>query len=124
MFGSGPRWVLSGTSMTSFLQRFSVSIWAAARRGLRGLGRRVQSTPWLSDWVYAPVPERHPDADYRDYNGWYFGLLDQQERMLADGPRMSFYHAMISREVRPGDRVIDLGTGTGVLAAWSVTFQL
>ncbi len=105
--------------MTTFLQRFSVGFWSALRRALGRLGRRVQSTPWLSGWVYAPVPERHPDADYRDYNRWIFSVLDQQECMLADRPRMTFYQRLIEQGVRPGDRVIDLGTGTGVLAAWA-----
>jgi protein arginine N-methyltransferase 1 len=39
--------------------------------------------------------------------------------MLADRPRMDFYHTAISRHVKPGDRVIDLGTGTGILAAFA-----
>ncbi len=39
--------------------------------------------------------------------------------MLADRPRMDFYHTAIARHVRPGDRVIDLGTGTGILAAFA-----
>jgi len=39
--------------------------------------------------------------------------------MLADQPRMNFYHAAIERHVHPGDRVIDLGTGTGILAAFA-----
>ncbi len=39
--------------------------------------------------------------------------------MLSDRPRMDFYHAAIERHVRPGDRVIDLGTGTGILAAFA-----
>lgn len=39
--------------------------------------------------------------------------------MLADGPRMAFYHAAIERHIRPGDHVIDLGTGTGILAAFA-----
>lgn len=37
--------------------------------------------------------------------------------MLADKRRMAFYHAAITRHIHPGDRVIDLGTGTGILAA-------
>ncbi len=113
------RWVLSGSIMFSTLQGLSVSFWSASRRGLHRLGRWVQSRPALSGWVYAPVPERNPDADYRDYNGWLFGLMDQQERMLGDRPRMDFYHTLIADGVRAGDRVIDLGTGTGVLAAWA-----
>lgn len=36
--------------------------------------------------------------------------------MLADGVRMRAYEAAIARTVHPGDVVVDLGTGTGVLA--------
>jgi type I protein arginine methyltransferase len=32
---------------------------------------------------------------------------------------MAFYHAAIDRHIQPGDRVIDLGTGTGILAAFA-----
>lgn len=39
--------------------------------------------------------------------------------MLADRPRMTFYHETIERHIMPGDRVIDLGTGTGILAAFA-----
>jgi len=39
--------------------------------------------------------------------------------MLADRRRMDFYHAAIARHIHPGDRVIDLGTGTGILAAFA-----
>lgn len=60
---------------------------------------------------------RPPAERYRDFNGRYFADFYEQERMLADGPRMAFYHAAIQRHVHPGDRVIDLGTGTGILAA-------
>jgi protein arginine N-methyltransferase 1 len=46
-----------------------------------------------------------------------FASFHEQERMLADRPRMSFYAQAIARHIQPGDRVIDLGTGTGILAA-------
>ena len=46
-----------------------------------------------------------------------FAGFHEQERMLADRRRMDFYHAAIARHIQPGDRVIDLGTGTGILAA-------
>ena len=39
--------------------------------------------------------------------------------MLADEQRMAFYHNAINRHIKPGDRVIDLGTGTGILAAFA-----
>jgi protein arginine N-methyltransferase 1 len=32
---------------------------------------------------------------------------------------MAFYHAAVARHIQPGDRVIDLGTGTGILAAFA-----
>lgn len=62
---------------------------------------------------------RHASAAerYREYNGRMFASFHEQERMLADQARMGFYHAAIRRHIRPGDRVIDLGTGTGILAA-------
>ena len=48
----------------------------------------------------------------------FFSDLHTQERMLADKQRMAFYHEAIERKIKTGDRVIDLGTGTGILAAF------
>ena len=38
------------------------------------------------------------------------------EQMLADSVRLNAYHAAIERYVTPQDHVMDVGTGTGVLA--------
>jgi protein arginine N-methyltransferase 1 len=62
---------------------------------------------------------RLPDEGHRDNNRRYFSGFHEQERMLADRPRMEFYHAAIARHIQPGDHVIDLGTGTGILAAFA-----
>lgn len=79
---------------------------------LRRLGARLLAA--LRGW-FAPV--RSSEEQYREFNVRYFSGLHEQERMLADRPRMEFYRAAIQRHIRPGDRVIDLGTGTGILAA-------
>ena len=60
-----------------------------------------------------------PAEKYREVNVNYFSDLHTQERMLADKQRMAFYHEAIERKIKPGDRVIDLGTGTGILAAFA-----
>lgn len=65
------------------------------------------------------MPASDPDHGHRDNNRRTFSDLHAQERMLADRPRMDFYHAVIGRHIHPGDHVIDLGTGTGILAAFA-----
>jgi protein arginine N-methyltransferase 1 len=100
------------------LQRLSVKGFSACRRLLAQSRAWVQSRPRLAAWLF-PADEDTPEGRYREYNGWYFANFFEQERMLADRPRMDFYHAAIARHVRPGDRVIDLGTGTGILAAFA-----
>lgn len=40
--------------------------------------------------------------------------------MLKDRVRMSAYKAAIDEVVRPGDTVLDLGTGTGILGLWAL----
>ncbi len=79
---------------------------------LRRLGVRISSALRCL-FARAETPEER----YRDFNGRYFSAFYEQERMLADKPRMDFYRAAIQRHIQPGDRVIDLGTGTGILAA-------
>jgi protein arginine N-methyltransferase 1 len=98
------------------LQRLSAGVFSALRRGFGRCGKWIRTQPRLSLWIYGPGAAT---ADYRDFNGWYFGQFSEQEKMLADHPRMNFYHAAVSRHVKPGARVIDLGTGTGILAAFA-----
>lgn len=43
-------------------------------------------------------------------------ILDQHRALLADSVRTEAYAAAIARVVRPGDVVLDLGCGSGVLA--------
>ncbi len=45
-----------------------------------------------------------------------FTNIPVHERMLGDAPRREAYQRAISRYVKPGDTVIDLGTGTGLLS--------
>jgi SAM-dependent methyltransferase len=45
-----------------------------------------------------------------------YGDLELQRRMVMDRPRTEAFVDAIERTVRPGDRVLDLGCGTGVLA--------
>lgn len=42
--------------------------------------------------------------------------FDYHYRMLADQARVNAYREAINREVRPGDHVVEIGTGTGILA--------
>lgn len=45
-----------------------------------------------------------------------FADLYQHDRMLADRVRVDAYHAALGEHIEDGDVVVDLGTGTGVLA--------
>jgi len=57
---------------------------------------------------------------YDLFNQDVFTGFHWHELMLADSVRVRAYHAGIARAVKPGDAVIDLGTGTGVLAHFAV----
>jgi protein arginine N-methyltransferase 1 len=49
-------------------------------------------------------------------NQRYFNKPDIHERMLADHVRVDAYHDAIEKHVGANDAVVDLGTGTGILA--------
>lgn len=100
------------------LQRISVKGFSLWRRLWRRVADWVYDQPTLAAWVY-PSERDAADERYRAFNDRYFASFYEQERMLADKPRMDFYYAAVSRVVQPGDRVIDLGTGTGILAAFA-----
>ncbi|GAB5562380.1 MAG: hypothetical protein SynsKO_40270 [Synoicihabitans sp.] len=101
------------------LQRFTVSLSHHIRRGCTRLGNWLFSSPRLKRWFYPPVKIETPAEKYRQFNEYYFADIHEQERMLSDGPRMAFYYEAINRHIKPGQRVIDLGTGTGILAAYA-----
>lgn len=53
---------------------------------------------------------------YDNMNDATFGGLAAHEEMLSDAVRIDAYHRAIHRNVSPGDVVVDLGSGTGILA--------
>ena len=105
--------------MSSSIQRFTVFVSQHVRRSCTNLGLALRGSPRKTAWFDPPAKIKTPAERYRQQNEEYFADLHAQERMLADEPRMAFYHEAIKRKIKPGDRVIDLGTGTGILAAFA-----
>ncbi len=48
-----------------------------------------------------------------------YGDIELQRRMVSDRPRTNAFAAAIREVVRPGDVVLDVGTGTGILAMFA-----
>jgi len=76
----------------------------AARATLGFAASRVASSDRLMGLVYDLANETS------------FSGLEEHEEMLSDRVRVDAYHRAIGRAVRPGDVVLDLGTGSGLLA--------
>ena len=76
----------------------------AIRSSMEFLATRIASSDRLMSIAYDLI------------NGDNFAGLEAHEEMLSDTHRIRAYHRGIHRSVRPGDVVVDLGTGTGVLA--------
>jgi protein arginine N-methyltransferase 1 len=55
-------------------------------------------------------------ALYRLRNRLVFSDLYQHDRLLADRVRVDAYHEALTKHIREGDVVLDLGTGSGVLS--------
>ncbi|HLS68307.1 MAG TPA: 50S ribosomal protein L11 methyltransferase [Kiloniellales bacterium] len=70
----------------------------------RAMKRVIKSNPTLYGLVYSLR------------NSQEFSDLFEHEKMLADPVRVDSYAAAIKRAIKPGDRVLDLGTGSGVLS--------
>lgn len=95
----------SRTSNDTLVPVFLTTALRSVARWLRRLKRSLVSHPAVRD-----VSDEVFHGD--------FTAADQfaHERLIADTVRMNAYRAGIGRGVKPGDVVVDLGTGTGILA--------
>jgi type I protein arginine methyltransferase len=74
-----------------------------------------------------PLYETAPTMRYAPEEVWFAASLyilsweeDFHDLMLNDQIRMEVYEKAIKTAVRPGMAVLDLGTGTGILAQWAL----
>ena len=84
-------------------------------RARRAATRAVRSTIGFAAERVASS-ERLMDIVYDLMNETNFGGLAEHEEMLSDSVRVEAYHRALRRNVAPGDVVLDLGSGTGLLA--------
>ena len=87
--------------MTNRAQRAATK---AVRSATEFVAERVASSDRMMSVVYDLI------------NGSNFAGLEAHEEMLSDRVRVEAYHRGIQRNVQAGDVVLDLGTGTGLLA--------
>jgi type I protein arginine methyltransferase len=80
---------------------------------------RIASQGLLAGYGWAKRSPLVRSLLYSDHNAQLFGDLRQHEWMLSCRVRVDTYHAAIQKHVHEGDRVVDLGTGTGVLALFA-----
>ena len=85
-------------------ERLSRSATRTVRSALGFGASKLASNDWLMGVVYALTNETN------------FAGLPEHEEMLSDTVRVNAYHQGIHDNVKPGDVVLDLGTGTGLLA--------
>jgi len=85
-------------------QRFTQAGTRALRAALGFGAARVASSELLMSVVYDLMNETN------------FAGLAEHEEMLSDTVRVNAYHRAIHACVEPGDVVLDLGTGSGLLA--------
>ena len=62
------------------------------------------------------VPAQTPSAQERELPVVSLEEFDYHYRMLADQARMKAYSDAIGKVIKPGDHVVEIGTGTGILA--------
>jgi protein arginine N-methyltransferase 1 len=86
------------------IERMRQAASGATRSASRFAAARIASSDRLMELLY--------DQE----NGTNFGGLEAHEEMLSDTVRVDAFHRGIHRNVHPGDVVLDLGTGTGLLA--------
>lgn len=64
--------------------------------------------------------KRIRNAVFDVYNNEEFSDFYEHEKMLADAKRVDTYQQAISKLIGPGDIVVDLGTGSGILSLFAV----
>jgi len=95
----------SSTSSNKLFPLWLSRLVRATVRGIRRVKRAVLSIPAIRDIS--------DEVFFSEFNP---GEQVGHEMLLADAVRMNAYRAGIGRNVKAGDVVVDLGTGTGILA--------
>jgi type I protein arginine methyltransferase len=96
---------------------------SAHNRGQRDEGGQVVARPvkYVLQQTYTTAMRSRVirDVVYDRWNSQEFADVYEHEKMLADRVRVHTYHEAIERLVGPDDVVVDLGTGTGILAMFA-----
>jgi protein arginine N-methyltransferase 1 len=79
----------------------------------------------VKNWIetHPHLRKAYQQAQERLTSQAYFSNLHIHERMLADRARVDAYQQAIAKYVSDGDVVLDLGTGTGILAFFAALRQ-
>jgi len=65
--------------------------------------------------------EAYANLTYESLNRDEYADVEQHEKMLGDEVRLDAYRLAVQKHIRPGDTVVDVGTGSGVLSFLAAT---